>query len=238
VPASLDEMTGELQVAGGAGLPVQLHEGHLDERMPIQLRALARAEGSGQEIAEADRDLQQLPVPGGPMMGNGRLDKVPGAVELVAPGQVRESGGAARGHLDVRIDVTVGLLRRDDEGGRLRLFSGQVRRRFPALFPGDRLQPLVSVRVNEQWALERALILAGRTKQVAERPAFAQPAKAGGYGSRPVYLLPPRPEPADDPAGGKRQGTEGGRRVSGQPHRSRCSLMPEGAFHAAASRKN
>src|SRR3954463_12094859 len=96
---------------------------------------------------------------------------MPGAVQFVAGGKVREPGGAPRSYLDERVQVAIRLLRLSDQRGDLRLIRGQSLRRLQRLLPGNPLEPFIDVRVDEHRALVLPFAPAGRATQVSECPA-------------------------------------------------------------------
>ena len=114
----LDPLAGQLQVRPVPGLPVQLHQRHLDLGMTGCHDALPRAEHGVDGVGEAPGDAEQAVVPGGAAMRDRRLEEVPRAVELVPVGEVGPAP-ARLGHRPVRVDVSVGALRRGHQPDRL-----------------------------------------------------------------------------------------------------------------------
>ena len=78
-------------------------------------------------VGQPDGDVQQAPLAGAPDLRDGRLDRWPGAVVLVAPAQLAVPL-AAVAQLDDRVEVAVRLLRGGDDRGDLPLRLQQLRR--------------------------------------------------------------------------------------------------------------
>src|SRR5215470_20266203 len=89
--AVLEEERRQVELAPLAGLAIELDQRHLDLRMARRRDAPSRSEERVQIIGEALRDRQEPIVAGGAPEGDGRLEEMPGAIELVA---VREVGPA------------------------------------------------------------------------------------------------------------------------------------------------
>ncbi len=151
-PAALDEAAGHLQMALGAGGPVELHQRHLDLGVPARPGVVH--EPAADVVGRPHGHLGELVRAVGAEPGHAGLDEVAVAVELVAPLQVGVAAAAPAG-----VEVAVALLR---PGHRL----GQ-RRQLGVVGPGHRLQQLVDLRVAELAAPARAL-----AAEVAD-PAFA-----------------------------------------------------------------
>ena len=144
--ALVDELAGQLEVGGGAGLAVELGQRGLDDRVPVEA-AVPAGELAHQVVGQAHGHGEQPAVSGAAVEGDGGLNQVPGAVHLVAPGQPGVPRLAA--HLEVGVQVAVGALGLLEQGGdlvgeRAELGAGAVRQ-----FPADGLERLVDVRVHE-----------------------------------------------------------------------------------------
>ena len=71
--------------------------------------ARLRAERVNDQVRNAPSHLEKADIASGPVQRHGRLDEVPNAVELVSPLQLDEPF-AGKSHLEVRVEVAVGLL--------------------------------------------------------------------------------------------------------------------------------
>ncbi len=148
-PPLVDELPGQLEIGGGAGLAVELGQRRLDDRVPVQAPLLA-AELADQVVGQAHGDGEQPVVAGAPVHRHGRLDQVTGAVHLVAPGQPGVPRLAA--DLEVGVQVAVGTLRLAEQGGDLGGEGGELGPPAVGQFPADGLQRLVDVGVHEHRA--------------------------------------------------------------------------------------
>ena len=114
----LDERGGHLEVTPLSGRPVQLDERHLDLGMAVDAVVDARPElaldGSGRTLGDEEETIvAERAVP-----GDGRLEEMSDAVELVAPVEIPVLGAGGE-HLDERVEVAVGSLGGLDEADRL-----------------------------------------------------------------------------------------------------------------------
>ena len=83
-PATLiDELAGQLEIAGAACLAVELGQRGLDDRVPVEALLLA-GERAHQEIGQPGGDGQQAAVARAAAVRDRGLDQVPRAVHLVA----------------------------------------------------------------------------------------------------------------------------------------------------------
>src|SRR5690606_35774072 len=148
--AGVDQAQREIEVAALAGGAVELDEGQLDLLMAV-VAALGRAAGAElavDEVGVAAHHLQQGGLAGGLVVGDARLDEVPGAVQLVGVAQIGEAlAGFDDGEVDVQVAVV--LLRACEE--RDRLVHGRVQ--VGVVLAGERvgggLDPLGDVRLPE-----------------------------------------------------------------------------------------
>jgi hypothetical protein len=150
-----------------------------------------------------------------------RLDKVPGAVQLVAVGQVRIAGPP--GDLDIGIQVAVRLLRGLQQLGCLCGEAGQRFRGGAGHLPGDRFQRLVQVGVHELRAAVLAVAMADGQPEVGEVAGRIELPQCEGQAGRAVPLLPLVQQPAGDRDVVTAEGAEhhrGGWRGDGRPEAS------------------
>ena len=257
VAVTLDEVAGQLQVAPLAGLPVQLDERGLHLRVPVdavdRLSAAGRAEDGVDVVGEPAADLQQPVAAGGPVVRDGGLDQMPGAVQLVAPAQVAVAARAPA-RLEPAVEVAVGLLRVLDQPDDTLYIAGEPPglgrvRVQPGQLPGCGLQPLVDVRVHERKvAAELARGLARDQAQIVQVSRGLQQERSLRDADPRVDLLPGGPEArADDRVHARTQGGEGvrpeadrtgpRRRVSNTGHgspKARGSVIASAARSRAA----
>ena len=178
VAALLDELAGELEVVAAAGLPVQLDQRGLDDRVAVEALLLAR-ERAHQVVGQPDRDGQQAAVAGAAVVRDRGLDQVPRAVHLVAGGQP----GVPRlaGDLEVGVQVAVRPLGPLEETGHVGGEGSQLRAVSVGEFPADRLEGLVDVGVHEHRA---AVARSGRGgHRIPGGGPFAVPVGVGALGS-------------------------------------------------------
>jgi hypothetical protein len=76
---------------------------------------LAGAEGGVEVVGELDRDVEERALAGGPVVGDGGLDEVAGAVHLVLDGHIGPALVEA-GEREVAVEVPIGALGRGDGG--------------------------------------------------------------------------------------------------------------------------
>ena len=174
VAARIHHPPGQVQVASVARRPVQLDEGHLDLGMPVDGQRPGRTEGSLDVVRGADRDLEQSIVAQRAVPGDGRLDQMADAVELVTPGHVAVRMAAAD-DLDEGVDVAVVALGPGDGRDRLVRRGREVGVASPAELPADGLEPLVDVRVQERERLvEHHADGPVRTRRAGREPEVVQ----------------------------------------------------------------
>ena len=147
--ASIDVQPRELEVACLAGRTVELDQGHLDLRVAVDPRRPVRPEGRVDRIGGPARDRQEPVIAQRPVPGDPGLDQVADAVQLVAELEVLVLA-ARREDLDERVQVPVLALGRRDRVDRLVGHRRDTRIPGPAELPGDPLEPLVHVRVEER----------------------------------------------------------------------------------------
>ena len=142
--APLHEEARQFEIAFPAGHAVQLHEGHLDLRVPVHELTATRPELLPEALDDAVHDAQEAVVPEAALPGHGGLRKMPGHVQLVAPFEVAELASRQVG-LVVRVEVAVLALRPGDElDGRFGQGAKRLIRSLVEL-PADGLEPLVDV---------------------------------------------------------------------------------------------
>src|SRR5690242_19965859 len=122
--------------------------------MPVDERHL-RAEGLDDQVGQSPRDRKDARVATTTMQGDGSLQEVPCAVQLVALLKTAEAF-LAGGPLHVGVEVTIGFLHVFKEirdlGQHLCPLAGTA----AADLPADRLERLVEIRVREPEAQELA----------------------------------------------------------------------------------
>ena len=158
--AAVNEEASRLQVALLARHAPELHERKLDLLMAGIARklALAVAEGLADKVCKLRGNVEQAALAGGVIVGDGGLDEVARAVELVALGEVlpAELGMADR---EIGVQVAVRLLGLPDDLDEL-IRLGDVLRFAVICAISDCLEPFIGIRIAEDNAavltLERA----------------------------------------------------------------------------------
>ena len=117
--------------------------------MAVDRQAAARTKLAVDRVGGPDGDREEPVVPERAMPGDGGLDQVADAIELVTPRQILVFVAGLH-DLDVGVEVAVRALRRRHEVDRPVGIAGQGRVRSPPELPGGRLQPLVEVGVEER----------------------------------------------------------------------------------------
>jgi hypothetical protein len=213
VAADVDEGFGLLQVGPFARLSVELDQGQLDFRVAIGPGPLGLAGGAElghHVVGEAAGDPQQGIGAGGAAVGDGGLEEVAGAVELVEVDVGPALAGAIAG--EVRVQVAVRPLGGGDRGdggldvGRQRGVGAGMGGKGPA----RRLQPLVEVGVVEEAAVVGAVDLAGRAVEIVQAAGRLDLLPLGRDRDPAVALQAGRPEGVLDPPGVDRDGAEPG----------------------------
>ena len=214
--AHVEEEPGEVLDVRAVGEAVQLHERHLDHRMPAGGVAQIRPEDAAEVIDDPQGDGQQLLLAGAAGQGDRGLDQVPVAVELMVPGHVRVAllgGVAQRVHA---VEIAVLLLGGGDPAGDLLGHPAQFGVVLAAELVGDRLEPLVDVRVLEDHAGRFALLRTADDAEVAERAGglelLVPRAEPGGA----VALLSGVPEAVGDAGVAGSEGSQGSARLRGR----------------------
>ncbi len=218
--AGVHEVPGQGQVGRVTGEPVQLGQGHLDQRVPAHAVALARPEGLPQLAHGPAGDADQPVVVPGPDLGDGGLGQRPDVEDLVVVGQVAEAGRGVPGDLLERVEVAVGVLGVPDQAGDLPLPGGQLRVGAAGLLPGQRLQPLVDLAVLEHRSAVAAPLPGAGRLEVLEAARRFQLLGAHRDRGLPVDPLPLRPQSAGDRRVPQRQRPQHGPRRRGRIHRS------------------
>ena len=163
------ERVGELEVTVPTRLPVQLDERDLDLGMSVGARVGVRAEDLVDQVGEATGDREESGVSRRSRRRHSGLEQVTCAVELVPHLQVGPPPGGVD-DLAPAVEIAVGLLRGRDQLRRLAREALELSRRLAPEFPGERLEPLVDVRVAEDHAAPLARRPSRRDPQVVERP--------------------------------------------------------------------
>ena len=219
VAAGFDEVLCQLEIARLPRLAVELHQRHLHDRMPVDVVAAVRTERLDQVVGEAHGDVEELPVPRAADLSHRRLDEVPGAVVLMAPGQVAVPLAVVL-ELHDRVEVAVGLLRRGDDRGDLALRLEQLGRRVPRVLPRRGLEPLVHVGVHEHRPPGLSRRGASGEAQVVQVARRLEPLLTGGDGHLAVHPLPVRPQPPGDVDAVERDRTQDAQRTIGRRDRT------------------
>ena len=196
-PSLVQEECRQIEMTPLAGLAVQLDQRHLDLRVAVGRGAPAWPEHGVDTVDEAPGDGEQPIVAGGAPIGDGCLDQMPGAVELVAVGEVRPAS-ARLGDRVVGVEVAVVPLGRGHQlDQRLAARTQLVARRAGDLERG-RLQPLVDIGVHEHTPTEPARLAPGGDAEIVEVPGRLQHAEAVRQRRLAVDRLAPRPQAAVD----------------------------------------
>ncbi len=180
--------------------------------------ALDRVRGARRDVHEAVIAERTLP-------GDGRLDEMAEAVQLVSPREIPVFV-AGRDDLDEGVEVAVRPLRVRDEGDDLVGGAGEAATRPPPELPADRFEPLVDVRIEEREDRADALadraiasLGAGGEMQVPEVPGaleLGEPMRDRPLAVRPHALRPQAAADAHCPWIQRRQGRDrAGRRTHG-----------------------
>ena len=155
VAAGVDEVLGQIEILLFSGRLRELDQGQLDFLVAGHALTLGRAKHAVDEVGVFDGHVQQRSLAGGAEMGDGGLDQVAGAIQLVHIAQVRQAF-ARLGQGEVGVQISVGLLGGGDLGddlidGFLQLGIGMGGQRIRSRF-----QHLVDVRIVEDQSLELA----------------------------------------------------------------------------------
>ena len=140
VPALVHAELRAVEVAGLAGLAIQLDQAHDRGRVVREARLDRHADYPAEEIARAGRDVQEGLLAGHAMVDDRRGEQVAHVVDLVLP-RVLEPRLARRG--DLGRDVPVALLRGRDQLDGLIHALAQPRVLGRAVEAGRGLEPLV-----------------------------------------------------------------------------------------------
>jgi hypothetical protein len=202
---------GLLQVGPFARLSVELDQGQLDLGVAVGPGALGlrgRAELGDDVVGEAAGDGEQLVGAGRAAVGDGGLEEVAGAVELVEVDIGPALAGAVAGEVGVEVAVRpLGGGDRGDGGldvGRQRGVGAGMGGKGPA----RRLQPLVEVGVVEEAAVVGAVDLAGRAVEIVQAAGRLDLLPLGRDRDPAVALQAGRPEGVLDRPGVDRDGAE------------------------------
>jgi hypothetical protein len=191
----VEEERGQVEMAPLAGLAVQLDQRHLDLRMAVGGGAPVWPEHGVDAVDEPPGDTEQPVVAGGAPVGDRRLDQVPGAVELVAVGEVGPAPARLRDRV-VGVDIAVVALGRRHQLDQRLAARAQLVARRAGDFERGRLQPLVDVGVHERTSAKPARLLPGGDAEVVEVSRRLQHSEAVRQRRLTVDRLAPRPQPA------------------------------------------
>ena len=219
----------QVEIAPLARVAVQLYQGRLDLRMPGDAGAPGWSEHRVDMVGKAPGYVQQLPVAGGPVIGDRGLHQVPGAVHLVASAQILPAP-VRLDDLPVRVQVTVVGLRRSEQVDGLFGPAQQLGVGPRGEIVGGRLQPLVYVGVGEEHASELALAPPHRQAQVVEVARRLQLPVAMIEAGAPVDGLPPGPEALAEGDAASRQCPPPGVGALGSVDRSSGHGRPSGSI--------
>jgi hypothetical protein len=167
-PVAIDaaeQVPGEVQILPFSRGSVQLDHRQLKLRMPREHRPLVGTEVVHQVVGHPDTAVEETPVPGGPVVGDARLEQVAQAILLVRSHELRE---ALRLPLldPVRIQIPGGLLRGQhviDQPVHRRAELGIV---LSLQDEADGFHPLVQVGVGVEGTAPRHLLSAGQPAEV------------------------------------------------------------------------
>ena len=194
------QRVGQLQVALPARLAVQLDKRELDLGMSVGACLGACAEDLVDQVGEATCDREEGRVARRSCGRHSSLEEMACAVELVAHLQV----GPAPARVDdlaPAVEIAVRLLCRGDKLGRFARVALERGRRLAAELPGDRLEPLVDIRVAEHHAPTLTRDASRGDAQVVERPGALELLGTSKKRDLPVHPLAVRQQAvADDDA--------------------------------------
>ena len=210
VAATTRELVCELEVAAIRRLAVELDECDLDLRVAVRPGIRVGAEDVDEQIRKAARDLEEARR-AGPCRGDSGLDQVASGVELVSHLEIAPALAAVE--LPVAVQVAVRLLGGRDELRRLARKPLELRVRLALGLPGERLEPLVDVRVAEDHAPALARHSSRRDPQIVECPGALELLGTVEKRDLPVHPLAvcEQPVPDDDAAAVDRPEPHAGR---------------------------
>ena len=197
-----------MEIALLARHPRQLDQAELDLRMAADPLDAPVTEDVADVVGDPLRHLHEFVGPAGPCPGDGGLEHVPIAVQLVTPLQVAVSIGLA-GTAEDRVEVAILLLDRRDDRGEVGEAPICVSRARSTDLPGSSLHQLVHVRVCEDHTIP---VLRqptfGRGLEIAYPAEPLHPLVTVPDGGLRVDLLTATPEPPRDLHLGEAQGAE------------------------------
>jgi len=205
--ADVEEEPRELEVLVAAGDVGELDQRQLDFLVSGHVVAFLGPEDAGDVVGELDRDVQQRLLAGGAIVSDGRLEEMPGAVQLVAGAAVRPPALRLLERV-VAVEVAVGLLGGGDPGDDLVDLPVEVRVAVGLEQVGSALQHLVDVGVVEVNALKAAFHEAAGLGEIAEAPGLPAPLEVVRDRPRAVRLDARGPEFVLDGHLGERHGLE------------------------------
>ena len=221
VPASLQEERSLMQVTLLTGEPGQFHQPELDLGMSPHPLDAAGTECLADVVGGSSRHIDEEVVLPGPGPGQGSLEHVAVAVQLVAPLQVAVARGLT-GTPEHGVEIAVVLLHRSDHLGQGGESVFGVGGAGSARLPGGRLHQLVHVGIGEHHA---SAVFGqpplDRGAEVADPAQPFHPVVAVGDGGGRVHLLALGPEPSGYLHLGK---TEGAERSRARHHRATVEL--------------
>ena len=195
--AVLDEEAGQLEVALLAGGLPELDECELDLGMAAIAQSLAGAERRVDVVGQLGGDGEEVGLARGPVVGDGRLDHVPRAVELVVVAKVGPPPSRLF-HDVVAVEIAVGELGRGQLGDDLvdPLLQNGIGMRGERVRGG--LEGLVHVRIHEDRAREAAGGPGCGQLQVLEIARFLEHLEVHRNRHGPVDFLARAPERVTD----------------------------------------
>ena len=193
VAAQIDEMAAQLEVFLHAGRVIELHQRQLDLLMAGrgEMRAVFLDEHAINIVGIAAHDVQEAVAAGGLAPGDGGLDQMPRAVQLmrpaVAPAIARLHAGEVAVHIAVLVLIDLDLIDR--------LLNHALQLGHGLLFDhvGDRFHPLGDVRIPE----DVRLVLHALAPVALERlkaPRLHKPIHHGAHRHVAVERLPLLPK--------------------------------------------
>ena len=150
--AAIDEQRCLVEIALLARYPRQLDQAELDLRMAADPLDAPVTEDFADVVGDPLRHFHEFVGPAGPCSGDGGLEHVPVAIQLVTPLQVAVSIGLA-GTTEDRVEVAIFLLDRGDDSGEFGEAPIRVGRARSTDLPGGRLHQLVHVGVSEDHTI-------------------------------------------------------------------------------------
>ncbi len=215
--ALVEEELGQIEMIAAAGDAGELGQADLDLLVAGEAAAEAGAasEGPQEQVGVLEGDVEESPLAGGLVVGDGRFVHVPGVVELVADAEVGPAlgagpGGRVGGVVGAgRVEVAVRLLGQGDDADELVEASLEGRVGVKMEGVGGGLHGLVDVGVVEAAALVGAGHEAGGLAEVVDPAGLLVHPEGEGDGDGAVGLEAGGPEIVGEGDPGERDGADG-----------------------------